>query len=144
VDGVFDAAASDDLTLAGVEIERLERAGGADIHWARDLYGVLEARGQVPVQRPLAALNSAFATDGLLIRVTGKAAKPVSVIYVHDSDTSDAILHHCVKVEAGAEITILENGPAAARFSKVMEVEVAEGGRFHHVRRRDGITSAGP
>lgn len=133
-DGVFDAAASDDLKLAGVEIELLARAGGAHIHWARDVYGVLEARGQVPVQRPLAALNSAFATDGVLIRVTGKAAKPVSLIYVHESDTSDAILHHCVKVDSGAEITILENGPAAARFSKVMEVEVAEGGRFHHVR----------
>ncbi|MCZ8152513.1 MAG: Fe-S cluster assembly protein SufD, partial [Rhodobacteraceae bacterium] len=133
-DGVFDAAASDDLKLAGVEIERLARAGGAHIHWARDVYGVLEARGQVPVQRPLAALNSAFATDGVLIRVTGKAAKPVSLIYVHESETSDAILHHCVKVDSGAEITILENGPAAARFSKVMEVEVAEGGRFHHVR----------
>lgn len=133
-DGVFDAAASDDLKLAGVEIERLARAGGADIHWAREVYGVLEARGQVPVQRPLAALNSAFATDGVLIRVTGKAAKPVSLIYHHESDSSDAILHHCVKVDSGAEITILENGPAAARFSKVMEVEVAEGGRFHHVR----------
>ncbi|PLL13261.1 Fe-S cluster assembly protein SufD [Tabrizicola sp. TH137] len=133
-DGVFDAAASDDLKLAGVEIERLSRAGGADIHWAREVYGVLEARGQVPVQRPLAALNSAFATDGVLIRVTGQAAKPVSLIYHHESEVSDAILHHCVKVESGAEITILENGPAAARFSKVMEVEVAEGGRFHHVR----------
>ncbi len=133
-DGVFDAAASDDLKLAGVEIERLARAGGAHIHWARDVYGVLEARGQVPVQRPLAALNSAFATDGILIRVTRKAAKPVSLIYVHESEASDAILHHCVKVDSGAEITILENGPAAARFSKVMEVEVAEGGRFHHVR----------
>ncbi|MEN9411463.1 MAG: Fe-S cluster assembly protein SufD [Pseudomonadota bacterium] len=134
VDGVFDAAASDDLRLAGVEIERLAKAGGADIHWAREVYGVLEARGQTPVQRPLAALNSAFATDGVLIRVTGKAAKPVSLIYVHKSEASDAILHHCVKVESGAEITILENGPAAARFSKVMEVEVAEGARFHHVR----------
>ena len=133
-DGVFDAAASDDLSLAGVEIERLAKAGAADIHWAREVYGVLEARGQVPVQRPLAALNSAFATDGILIRVTGWATKPVSLIYVHESEGSDAILHHCVKVEAGAEITILENGPAAARFSKVMEVEVAEGGRFHHVR----------
>ncbi|ESW62128.1 MAG: FeS assembly protein SufD [Rhodobacter sp. CACIA14H1] len=134
VDGVFDAAASDDLSLAGVEIERLAKAGGADIHWARDVYGVLEARGQKPVERPLAALNSAFATDGVLIRVTGRAARPVSLVYVHNSDSSDAILHHCVKLEAGAEITVLENGPAAARFSKVMEVEVAEGARFHHIR----------
>lgn len=134
VDGVFDPAASDDLALAGVEIERLAQAGGADIHWAQGVYGVLEARGQTPVARPFAALNSAFATDGVLIRATGRAARPVALVYVHQSDTSDAILHHCVKVEAGAELTLLESGPAAARFTKVMEVEVADGGRFHHVR----------
>ncbi|MDX5403406.1 MAG: SufD family Fe-S cluster assembly protein [Rhodobacterales bacterium] len=134
VDGVFDAAASDDLALAGIEIERLETAAQADIHWAKDLYGVLEARGQKPVERPLAALNSAFATDGVLIRVTGRAAKPVSLIYNHKSEVSDAILHHVIKLEKGAELTLLENGPAAARFNKVMEVEVADGARFHHVR----------
>ena len=50
------------------------------------------------------------------------------------SETSDAILHHCVKLEPGAELTLLENGPAAARFTKVLEVEVAEGARFHHIR----------
>lgn len=133
-DGVFDAEASDDLALAGVEIEQLALAGSADIHWAQGLYGVLETRGQNPVQRPLAALATAFASDGLLIRVTGKAAKPVSLIYRHVSETSDAILHHCVKLEPGAELTLLENGPAAARFTKVLEVEVAEGARFHHIR----------
>lgn len=134
VDGVFDAAASDDPALAGVEIERLSKVGATDIHWARELYGVLEARGQSPVARPLAAMNSAFATDGLLIRVTGKAEKPVSLIYRHESELSDAILHHCIKLEDGAELTVLENGPAAARFCKVMEVEVGNGARFHHVR----------
>ena len=80
------------------------------------------------------AERTAHATDGVLIHVTGRAAKPVSLIYVHESEASDAILHHCVKVESGAEITILENGPAAARFSKVLEVEVADGARFHHIR----------
>ncbi|QYZ70999.1 Fe-S cluster assembly protein SufD [Neotabrizicola shimadae] len=134
VDGVFDAGASDDPALAGVEIERLSQVGTTDIHWARDLYGVLEARGQSPVARPLAAMNSAFATDGLLIRVTGKAERPVSLIYRHESEHSDAILHHCIKLEDGAELTVLENGPAAARFCKVMEVEVGDGARFHHVR----------
>jgi Fe-S cluster assembly protein SufD len=134
VDGVFDAAQSDDMRLAGVEIELLSTVGRTDIHWARDSYGVLETRGQNPVARPLAALNSAFATEGLLIRATGRAARPVSLIYLHRSDRSDAILHHCIRIEAGAELTILENGPAAARFNKVMEVEVADGGRFHHIR----------
>ena len=134
VDGVFDPAQSDDPALAGIEIERLADAGARDIHWAQGLYGVLEARGQVPVQRPLAALNTAFATDGVLIRATGKAAKPVSLVYFHKSETSDAILHHCIKIESGAELTVLENGPAAARFNKVMEVDVAPGARFHHIR----------
>ncbi len=46
VDGVFDAAASDPLAGEGLEIERLADAMTRDIHWARDLYGVLEARGQ--------------------------------------------------------------------------------------------------
>jgi Fe-S cluster assembly protein SufD len=134
VDGVFDSSASDDLDLAGVEITRLADADKADLHWARDLYGTLEARGQVPVARPLAALNTAAAKDGVLIRVTGSAAKPVHMIYRHESTTSDAILHHCVRVEPDAEMTLLETGPAAARFNNVLEVDVAEAGRFHHVR----------
>lgn len=84
--------------------------------------------------RPLAALATAFATEGVLIRATGRAEKPVALVYHHKSDSSDAILHHAIRVETGAEITVLESGPAAARFTKVMEVEVAPGGRFHHIR----------
>jgi Fe-S cluster assembly protein SufD len=134
VDGVFDAEASDDLALDGVEIERLSDALQKDIHWARDLYGMLETRGQTPVSRPLAALNTAFATDGVVIRVTGTPSRPISLTYLHNSETSDAILHHLVRVEQGAEVTILENGPAAARFNKCMEISVADHAGFHHVR----------
>ena len=134
VDGVFDAAASDDLTMEGVEIELLADAMARDIHWARDLYGVQEARGQTPVARPHAALNTAYAEDGVVIRATGHAPRPISLVYLHDSETSDAILHHVVKVEDGASLTILENGPAAARFSKSMEVEVGDDAAFHHIR----------
>ena len=132
VDGVFDAEASDHLAMQNVTIDRLSEA--SDIHWAKDLYGVLETNGQTPVQRPLAALNTAFATDGVLIHVTGKAPKPIRLMYRHASETSDAILHHVVKVESGAELTILENGPAAARFNKCMEIDIADGGALHHVR----------
>ncbi|MFW5654419.1 MAG: SufB/SufD family protein [Roseicyclus sp.] len=134
VDGVFDPGQSDDLALEGVEIDRLPTATAADIHWARDLYGVLETRGQSPVRRPLAALNTAFASEGILMRVTGKVSKPVSFVYLHESETSDATLHHLVRVEPGAEITVLEDGPAAARLNMCMEVDVADGGTFHHVR----------
>jgi Fe-S cluster assembly protein SufD len=134
VDGVFDADASDDLALEGIEIDRLADASSMDIHWAKDLYGVLETNGQTPVDRPLAAMNTAMASDGVLIRATGTPSKPVSLIYHHRDQTSDAVLHHVVRVEAGASLTVLENGPAAARFNKVMEVDIADTGAFHHVR----------
>ncbi|GKY87642.1 SufB/SufD family protein [Sinisalibacter aestuarii] len=134
VDGVFDPDQSDPLEMAGIEIERLADAAGKDIHWVRELYGKLEARGQAPVERPFAALNTAFAADGVVIRVTGPAEKPVNLVYRHENENSDAMLHHVVKLEAGADLTLLENGPAAARFNKVLEVEVADGAAFHHVR----------
>lgn len=134
VDGVFDAEASDDLTLEGVTIERLAEASQTDIHWAKDIYGVLEANGQTPVERPLAALNTALATDGVLIHVTARVSKPISLIYVHKSISSDVILHNVIKLDKGADLTLLENGPAAARFNKVLEVDVADGAGFHHVR----------
>lgn len=131
IDGVFSADESDDLSGEGLAIDRL--ANLADIHWASDLYGTLEAAGHY-VPRPLAALNTAFATDGVLIHVFGKVSKPVSLIYRHNSTKSDAILHHCIKLDPGAEVTLLENGPAAARFNKCLEVDVADGATFHHVR----------
>ncbi|MEP5154085.1 Fe-S cluster assembly protein SufD [Planktotalea sp.] len=131
-DGVFDADASDDLSLDGVSIERLAEAQ-TDIHWAKGLYGVLEAAGQTPVERPLAALNTAFASDGVLIHVTATPSKPINLIYNQVSDSSDAILHHVVKVDAGAEVTLLENGPAAARFNKCVEVDIADTAKFHHI-----------
>ncbi len=134
VDGRFDAAQSDDLAAEGIEIERLAEAATRDLHWARELYGRLEERGQSPVARPLATLNSANATDGVLIRVTGKAAKPVHLLYLRKSESSDAKLHHCIKIEPGADLTLLESGPAAARLSSVLEVEIGDGAGFHHVR----------
>jgi Fe-S cluster assembly protein SufD len=44
------------------------------------------------------------------------------------------MLHHIIRVESGAEVTILENGPAASRFNKCMEIDIADGGVLHHVR----------
>ncbi len=134
IDGVFSPEESDDLSLEGVTIDRLEDICCKDIHWAKELYGVLEAKGQQPVPRPLAALNTAYASDGVAIHVSGKPSKPINLIYRHESETSDAILHHVVRVESGAEVTILENGPAASRFNKCMEIDIAHNGTLHHIR----------
>src|SRR5690606_875138 len=75
VDGRFDAAASDKLEGEGVEIENLASAEGRADHWAAGLYGKLEAAGQQPVKRPFAVLNTLTASDGVLIRVTGRIGR---------------------------------------------------------------------
>ncbi|MFB9570740.1 hypothetical protein ACFFRS_27580, partial [Saccharopolyspora hordei] len=90
VDGVFDAEASDPIELDGVEICQLADAARSDLHWARDVYGALDARAQMPVARPLASLNTAYATEGVLIRVTGKPAKPIALIYQRRDASADA------------------------------------------------------
>ncbi len=134
VDGVFRPDLSDEPRLDGVEIQPLSAALSADIHWARSLYGALEAAGQNPVPRPLAALNTAQADTGFAIRVTGRPARPIHLRYLHESEGSEAMIRHIVRLEAGAEATLLENGPAAARFNKAMEIELGEGAALHHVR----------
>lgn len=134
VDGVFDAAESDDLTLEGVDVIRLADAQAVDVHWAQGLYGQLETAGQNPVDRPLAAMNTAFASDGVCIHVTGKPSKPLHISYRQSSDSSDVALHHVIKLDAGTELTLLETGTPGARSNVVLEVDVADGATLHHVR----------
>lgn len=133
VDGHFDAAASDELSLAGVEIAALSQADAQADHWVGDAYGALEKQGQSPVSRPFAALNTAIATDGAVIRVTGRAAKPVQILYRRSDPAADVAIHHVLRLEAGADLTLLENGLVGARGNIVIEADLAPGAQLHHV-----------
>ncbi|MDO5603604.1 MAG: SufD family Fe-S cluster assembly protein [Paracoccus sp. (in: a-proteobacteria)] len=133
VDGVFDAAASDDLSLDGVEITLLADAADMPDHWATALYGTLEAAAQTRVARPMAALNTAVARNGALIRVTGKPARPIHLIHRRSDAGADVYGHHVIRLEPGAELTLLETGMTGARANQLIEVDVAEGARFHHI-----------
>lgn len=134
VDGVFSPDASTPLDVAGVEIAPLREALATDIHWAREIFGQLEAAGQVPVERPLAKLNTARAVEGCVIRVTGRASRPIHFVYRRKDAAAEAMVHHVVRLEAGADLTLLESAAGAARINTVMEVEIGDGAAFHHVR----------
>ncbi|UXU74090.1 MULTISPECIES: SufB/SufD family protein [unclassified Paracoccus (in: a-proteobacteria)] len=131
VDGVFDPQASDALEGEGLEIAMLSDAHAPD--WAEALYGRLEAAGQVPVKRPFAALNTLAARHGALIRVTGKPSRPVHLFHCRSEGGADVMLHHLVRLEPGAELTLLETGGIGARSNTVIEVDLADGARFHHI-----------
>ena len=134
IDGIFDPHESDDLVLEGISIQLLQTTADLGIHWAQSVYGSLEAAGQLPVARPLAALNTAYAKDGVLIDVKSSPSKPISLVYRHRQNGADVMLHHVVRVAEGTAVELLESGPAGARFNHVLEVEILDRGQFHHVR----------
>ena len=134
VDGVFDAARSDDLDAAGLSIECLSEVEATDIHWAKDLYGTLESRGNTPVARPLGALNTAYATDGIVVHVQSGSDVILNLIYETNSESSEVFLHHLIKIETGAAVTLLEDGTAGARGNTALEVVVGDEASFNHLR----------
>jgi Fe-S cluster assembly protein SufD len=120
--------------VAGVEAATLKVALAADLGFARELFGTLEAAGHEKVARPLAALNTARATEGFALRVTGTAEKPLHIV------NGPAMAHHVVRVESGASASIVETGLAA---NTVMEIDLAPGARLDHVRVQEGATTPG-
>ena len=87
IDGVFSAEESDDLSSwKASTIDRIEDICCKDIHWAKELYGVLEARGQIS-----GATAAGSAEHGLCRRMASrftspaKPSKPISLIYRHAS-----------------------------------------------------------
>lgn len=136
VDGRFRADLSDPAPQ-GLAATTLAETLAQDISVMRGLFGVLEAAGQEKVARPLAAFNTATATDGLVLQATGAGA---TLHLRHDRIGEGANLaHHLIRVEAGASLTLLESG---AVTNSVMEVDIADGAGFHHIRLQAG--AAGP
>lgn len=146
VDGALREDLSDPLALEGIEISTLAAALKADIHWAAALFGEIEAEEHGRTPRPLAALNTATAWEGLCIRVTGRPEKPVLIDMRRTGGPVEAMLHHVVKVESGAALTLLEIGAAGARTNSCLEIDVADKGEFHHIRAqgpaRERITAS--
>ena len=130
-DGIFNPELSDNFLSEDISISRLSDSG--DLHWAKNYYGELEKQGQSPVSRPLAALNTATASDGALLHVKGKIRKPVLILGVHNTPC-EAMLHHVIKVDKDCSLTLLESGSFATKLNTVMEVFLEQDANLEHVR----------
>lgn len=116
----------------GVEVLPLAQALAADLGFARDVFGALEAAGQEKVARPLAALNTARATQGFAVRVTAAPAAPLHL--VNDA----AMAHSVIRVERDAALVLIESGAAA---NTCLEIDLAPGAALHHVRLQEDATA---
>jgi len=120
--------------VKGAAISTLAEALSADLGWPRELFGALETAGQEKVARPLAALNTARAAAGFAIHVSQSVQTPLRL------ENAAPMARHLVRVDAGAEVTLLEVGAAA---NSCMEIDLAPGATLHHVRVQEGARGAG-
>src|SRR5699024_9543414 len=83
-------------------------------------------------------LNTAAASEGVVLQVTGAAARPIHIRYDQTGEGA-SLIRHLIRVEKGAEVTVLESGCAT---NTVLEAEVAEGAVLNHIRLQSGPRAA--
>ena len=130
VDGILQALPDVD----GLSLESLSDVAKADIHWARDAFGALEARGHNRVNRPLAALNTAYASEGVVIHVQGATDVVINLVHTSDAGASEVMLHHVIRLDDDASLRVIEDGIVGARMNTVMEVDLGARASFSHIR----------
>jgi Fe-S cluster assembly protein SufD len=140
VDGAFAPELSDVGRLpAGVEVVSFAEALAKD-HSALAVHLGSALRG---VEDPLVSLNTAFATDGVVVRIAEDVTlgKPLLIRTVATRETATAtFLRTLVVVEDNAQATIIEShegvSGVAHQANSLVELVVGDGAQVHHVRLR--------
>ncbi len=134
-DGVLNLNKLDsELNSAGIEIFSINDKSLVNKQWVQDLYGELEAKSHQVIKRPLAAFNTACASGGYLIRVTKFVEKKLIVNYVSNNSNYYGIVHNLIRLEPGANLTLIEKGEGASRLSLVTEIDLLKESSFDHIR----------
>lgn len=136
VDGHFVRSLSDIAMMpAGVEIVPLSEALGEGHQLLKQLGTLAKAVGN-----PLFQLNSAFMTDGAIIRI-GKGVKfekPLHLRFLAGSEAVATASRVLVLAEEGVELTLLESHESrdglAIQPNDVIEFIVADDAHVEHVR----------
>lgn len=140
VDGRYDAALSQANRLgSSVEFKTMGEMLAAAPKW---LAGKFDGEA-IKQEDSVRALNLAFMTDGVLIKI-GKAhapARPVLLVFARSGKAGQAITtRNIVSVEAGATLTLIEahvalGGPATkAQVNTGTDITVAEGAEVSHIK----------
>lgn len=147
VNGRFDAAHSDvDALPAGATLQRLpELLADPDPRAANFMQRRYTGGDEV-----FARLNTALATDGVVLRLAGQVrlARPLHLVFVGTPAETDLASHlrHLVELGAGAEATIVEHhvgaGEHAHLANQLVHVHLAAGAALHHLRRQQDAPRA--
>jgi Fe-S cluster assembly protein SufD len=89
------------------------------------------------------ALNTAFVTDGIALRVSAgaKLDLPIHIVSITDADEPVAVaIRNLVRVEAGAKATVIEshvglgNAATARQATSITQFAVGEKAEAHHIQ----------
>ena len=139
VDGRYRGEHSHGKAAAGIEVKPLGEALDA----AQDKVGEALAATSGPAEDAVLALNTAFMTDGAVVRVQSGAepAKPLLLVFVRAGAAAQSITtRNVVSVGAGARLTLLEAHVALAgagdqaQVNTLTEMVVADGARVAHIK----------
>ena len=134
VDGILNSALSDLKVESGLEIISMNDENVTEIEWVQKLYGEIEAESQKRSKRPLSALNTACARNGLFVRVNNGKNHKLVINYIGKKHNSDSLIHNLIKVESGSELVLIEKGEGASRYNRLIEIEMLPNSKLDHVR----------
>jgi Fe-S cluster assembly protein SufD len=134
VNGAFVPALSDVAALPeGIELVPLGHALGEG-HSALARLGEAGA----PAANAAVALATAFAGDGLIIRVRAgvRVERPILIAHAQHGEGHAAYVRHLVIAEPGAELTLVEShaGAGAHQTGSLLEVVAGQGAVLRHLK----------
>jgi Fe-S cluster assembly protein SufD len=94
-----------------------------------------------PKGETVVALNTAFARDGVMLRVEpgARPARPLHLVFVTDAgEPQSTYPRNLIRIGAGAEVALIEThlglGDTPHQTNAVLELVVADGARLTHVK----------
>lgn len=143
VDGAHAPDLSDRASPAGIEIGTLAEATETALLQAPRTYaGEAVSAPHAPGEDAVVALNTAFMTDGAIVRVTQGASlkKPLLLLFVCAGKQGQLVTtRNLLSVATGAHAAVIEvhvtlPGAAPGQSNTLSEISVAAGARLTHLK----------
>ena len=91
----------------------------------------------VKLDEPVFTMNTAFATDGARLKLSGTADTPIELLFIStDAAPRTIAIRNVIEIDKGASATIIEThvGEGAYLANSVTEIRVAEGARLDRIK----------
>jgi Fe-S cluster assembly protein SufD len=135
---------------APTDVERLlksspfARVAGARIVFVNGQYAAGHSQlknddvtSAVKLDEPVLAMNTAFATDGARLKISGTTDTPIELLFLAtNADARTIATRNVIEIEKGAAATLIEThlGEGSYLSNSVTEIRVGEGARLDRIK----------